>query len=114
MADNFADNELVKSLAGKALDELAPSKGWPTLEQRLLTPDFEFGIIAGGQGDDEGYLESIPGDDDMLLSVDTTKLDGASDFALVKRHPPDAAEERAGGRIHAAVPGEGLLYLPTG
>lgn len=84
IADNFTDNELVKSLAGAALDELAPGKGWSTLEQRLATPEFEFGIIAGGQGDDEGYLEAVPGDDDMLLSVETTKLAGASDFALVK------------------------------
>ncbi|MGI9428243.1 MAG: hypothetical protein ACR2NM_06265, partial [Bythopirellula sp.] len=56
----------------------------PTLEQRLATPNFEFGIIVGGQGDDEGYLPNIPGDDDMLLSVETSKLAGASDFAQVK------------------------------
>jgi len=84
MADNFGESRLVQTLAGEPLEELAPSKGWPTLEQRLATPDFEFGVIAGGQGDDEGYLEAIPGDDDMLLSVETTKLAGASDFALVK------------------------------
>lgn len=84
MADNFGDSKLVQTLAGEPLEELAPSKGWPTLERRLAIPDFEFGIIAGGQGDDEGYLEAIPGDDDMLLSVDTTKLAGASDFAQVK------------------------------
>ena len=43
-----------------------------------------FGIIAGCTGDGEGYLAAIPGDDDSLLSVETTKLAGASDFALVK------------------------------
>ena len=84
VADNFADSKLVKALAGEPLNQLAPGRGWESLEQRLAVPEFEFGIIAGGQGDDEGYLPAIPGDDDMLLSVDTTKLAGASDFALVK------------------------------
>lgn len=84
VADSFADSKLVQSLAGEPLQQLAPGKGWQSLEQRLATPDFEFGIIAGGQGDGEGYLDKIPGDDDMLLSVDTTKLAGATDFALVK------------------------------
>jgi hypothetical protein len=83
-ADIFADNKLIQMFAGEPLQQLAPGKGWQSLEQRLATPDFEFGILAGGQGDGEGYLDKIPGDDDMLLSVDTTKLAGASDFALVK------------------------------
>ena len=84
VADSFADNKLVQAFAGEPLQQLAPGKGWQSLEQRLATPAFEFGIIAGGQGDGEGYLDKIPGDDDILLSVDTTKLAGASDFALVK------------------------------
>ena len=84
MADKFADSKLIQRLSGEALQQLAPDRGWQSLEQRLAVPEFEFGIIAGGQGDDDGYLPGIPGDDDMLLSVDTTKLAGASDFALVK------------------------------
>jgi pimeloyl-ACP methyl ester carboxylesterase len=84
VADSFADNKLIQAFAGEPLQQLAPGKGWDTLEQQLATPDFEFGVIAGGQGDGEGYLENIPGDDDILLSVNTTKLAGASDFALVK------------------------------
>jgi hypothetical protein len=83
-ADNFAGNKLVEMFGGAAIEELAPSKKWPTIEQRLATPNFEFGIIVGGQGDDEGYLPGIPGDDDMLLSVETSKLAGASDFVQVK------------------------------
>ncbi len=84
LADNFADSKLVQTFAGEPLQQLAPGKGWQSLEQRLATPDFEFGIISGGRGDDEGYLDEIPGDDDILLSVATTKLAGASDFAQVK------------------------------
>ena len=88
MADKVGEKDVLAKLAemvgGEAVDQLAPGKGWPSLEQRLATPDFEFGIIVGGQGDDEGYLPQIPGDDDMLLSVETSKLAGARDFAQVK------------------------------
>jgi len=76
--------KIVALIGGEAIDQLAPSKGWPALEKRLATPDFEFGILVGGQGDNEGYLESIPGDDDMLLSVETCKLAGARDFVQVQ------------------------------
>jgi len=75
---------LAEMVAGEAVDQLTPGKGWETLEPRLATPNFEFGIIVGGQGDGEGYLDQIPGDDDMLLSIETSKLAGATDFAQVK------------------------------
>jgi len=88
MADTVGKNKmlakLVEMVGGEAVDQLAPSKGWPTLEKRLAIPNFEFGIIVGGDGDDEGYNPLIPGDDDILLSVETCKLAGASDFAQVK------------------------------
>ncbi len=87
VADKVTDLKIAKlaeMFAGKAVNQLAPSKGWPSIEKRLATPNFEFGILVGGRGDGEGYLDSIPGDDDMLLSVETSKLAGASDFAQVK------------------------------
>ena len=84
LADRFAENPLVKAVAGKPLEQLAPSAGWPELEKQLATPNFEFGVIAGGRADNEGYLDAIPGDDDALLSIDTMKLAGASDFIQTK------------------------------
>ncbi|MEM8944600.1 MAG: hypothetical protein AAGD11_05395 [Planctomycetota bacterium] len=75
---------LAQIVAGDAVDQLNPATGWQTLEPRLATPSFDFGIIVGGQGDNDGYLDTIPGDDDMLLSIATSKLAGASDFAQVK------------------------------
>jgi len=84
VADNFADRKIAQIFAGDALQELAPEKGWNVLEKRLATPSFEFGIIAGGRGDGEGYLAAIPGDDDGLLTLETTRLEGASDFVQVK------------------------------
>ncbi|QDT00081.1 esterase/lipase family protein [Adhaeretor mobilis] len=84
MANKWAGNKLAQMFAGEPLNQLAPDLGWPELEKQLVTPDFEFGVLAGGKGDEEGYLASIPGDDDALLSVETMKLAGANDFIQVK------------------------------
>ncbi len=84
LADKMGDNKLVKMVACQPLEQLAPKRGWPKLEERLATPDFEFGIIAGGRGDEDGYVPFLPGDDDSLLTLETTKLAGASDFVQVK------------------------------
>ncbi len=84
LADQFAQKRLVQMIAGKPFEQLAPNGNWKDLEKRLATPDFEFGIITGGQGDDEGYLKALPGDDDILLTLETTKLAGAKDFVQVR------------------------------
>ncbi len=83
MADGWVGNKLAQLAAGEPLEELAPGHGWQALEQHLMTPDFEFGILSGGRGDDEGFLHAIPGDDDGLLTIKTNQLVGASDFAQV-------------------------------
>jgi hypothetical protein len=87
MADMLTSNALERRLAEKFVGEpakqLAPRKGWLELEPQLATPNFQFGIIAGGRGDDEGFLDAVPGDDDGLLSVETAKLTGAADFVQV-------------------------------
>ncbi|MBX3435005.1 MAG: hypothetical protein KF847_16940 [Pirellulales bacterium] len=83
IADRIGDMKIVQMAAGEPVDELAPTKGWPELEKRLATPDFEFGVIVGGRGDDQGYLPGVPGDDDGLLTIETSKLAGASDFIQV-------------------------------
>ena len=88
LADTLSDREVTAQLAevfaGEPARQLAPGIGWPELEPQLATPAFEFGIIAGGRGDGEGWLAVIPGDDDSLLSVATTRLVGAADFIQVK------------------------------
>lgn len=45
-------------------------------------PAIEFGIIAGGRGQ-EGYNPLIPGNDDGVVAVSETRLAGASDFLVV-------------------------------
>jgi len=85
IADDIATRKMLNMAAemamGEPYNQLAPSRGWPELEKKLATPSFEFGIIAGGTGGESGYLPSLPGDNDGLLSVATTRLDGAADFA---------------------------------
>lgn len=49
----------------------------------LPTPDAEFGIIAGGRGNDVGFNPLLPGDDDGFVTVAETWLDGVRDHMIV-------------------------------
>ncbi len=52
-------------------------------------PPIDFGIIAGGAGDEKGYSDRLPGDDDGMVSVESAHLEGAKDFILLRhRHIP--------------------------
>jgi hypothetical protein len=70
-----------KIIAGVAGDEL--NGDWKNLAPTLATPPCEFGILAGGRGDDAGHNPLIPGDDDMIVGVDETRLVGARDFRVL-------------------------------
>ncbi|HVC99006.1 MAG TPA: hypothetical protein VND64_35405 [Pirellulales bacterium] len=80
-AESWSDNELFSLVLGKSAVELGA--GWPDVEKTLATPPCEFGIIAGGKGDDRGYNHRLKGDNDGLLSVSTTILAGAGDFVIL-------------------------------
>ena len=56
---------------------------WPEISKSLAVPPCEFGIVAGGKGDDRGYSSLLAGDDDAVVRVAETKLDGAHDFLLL-------------------------------
>lgn len=56
---------------------------WDTIAPTLPAPTCPFGIVAGGTGDDVGYSRLLDGDDDAVVTVAETKLDGADDFFLV-------------------------------
>lgn len=81
LAAVFANNVLFKEIVGDAGQELGHQ--WPELERRLATPDFEFGIIAGGKNNAKGYNPLLAGDNDGTISIETTKLAGARDFVVV-------------------------------
>ncbi|HUY31404.1 MAG TPA: alpha/beta fold hydrolase [Pirellulales bacterium] len=80
-AEAWSDGELFSLVLGKSAVELG--SGWPDVEKTLATPTCEFGVIAGGKGDDRGYNSRLEGDNDGLLSVATTRLVGARDFVVV-------------------------------
>ena len=56
------------------------------VEPRLAIPECEFGIIAGGHNDGQGYTPLLDGDDDGTVTVATTRLPGASDFIVIPSH----------------------------
>ncbi len=82
-AEAWSDNHIYKLVFGKTGQQLSPSNGWKDLEKTLVRPQCEFGVIAGGKNDGQGWKEYLPGDDDGTVTVSTTMLAGARDFLLV-------------------------------
>jgi pimeloyl-ACP methyl ester carboxylesterase len=68
-------------VAGASASQLA--RDWNALEARLATPACEFGILAGGRGTPAGYNPWLGKDNDMIVSVESTRLAGAADFAVL-------------------------------
>jgi hypothetical protein len=81
LADLFRDSPLVAKFVGPTAMLLA--RDWQDASKLLATPACEFAIVAGGCGDDRGYNPVIPGDDDLIVAVEETRLAGATDFRLV-------------------------------
>jgi pimeloyl-ACP methyl ester carboxylesterase len=79
MALSLGENELFATLAGRPGQQLGLQ--WGRLADELATPPIPFGVIAGGLGDGQGYNPLLPGDDDGIVTVATTRLAGARDFA---------------------------------
>lgn len=80
-ADNIVGRELFRFVMGDGGEQLGPR--FHEIKDRLATPDCEFGIIAGGKGDDVGWHADITGDDDGTVGVEETKVPGATDFTIV-------------------------------
>lgn len=63
-------------------------------------PCCEFGIIAGGSGRSRGMNPLIPGDNDGTVSVESTQLEGASDFLVLPyAHPVIQMMPRTGKNV---------------
>lgn len=69
-------------VAGPAAKQLATNV--ESLARNAGIPRCEFGVIAGQRGHAEGWNPLIPGDDDGVVGVENTKLEGMADFALVR------------------------------
>jgi hypothetical protein len=80
---------------------------WQAVAPRLAVPACEFGIVAGGRGDDDGYSPLLAGDDDAVVRVAETRLDGADGFLVVPVH--HAAMMR-----HEGVQRATAAFLATG
>ena len=59
---------------------------WHKVAPQLAVPPCEFGIVAGGRGDSRGFSPLLEGDDDAVVRVEETRLDGADDFLLLPVH----------------------------
>ncbi len=63
--------------------ELGPN--WPAFEANLAIPSCPFGIVAGRLPTTNWQNPLIDGDSDFVVSVDETRLPGATDFLEVPR-----------------------------
>jgi triacylglycerol lipase len=67
-------------LGDKAFEQMKPDSAFL---KSLGLPSCAFGIIVGGRGDGKGYSDSLPGDDDGTVSLESSRLEGAKDIAQV-------------------------------
>lgn len=81
LARRLKDNEFLAMIFGPSAKQLA--RTWDETQSLLATPGFAFGILAGGRGTDFGTNPLVQGDDDLIVSVEETRLAGACDFRLV-------------------------------
>jgi pimeloyl-ACP methyl ester carboxylesterase len=81
MADMLRKSSAFRLILGPAGQQLVTGEKSPIA--RLPVPPCEFGVIAGGRGAD-GYNPLLAGDDDLIVSVESTRLAGAADFLLVR------------------------------
>jgi hypothetical protein len=98
-ADMVCDLVAYKLVFGPAGAQLVT--GVNSHVRNLPPPPCEFGVIAGGRGDGRGFNPLIEGDDDGVVPLEATKLEGMSDF-LVLPHLHSAII-RAPAAIEAAV-----------
>jgi pimeloyl-ACP methyl ester carboxylesterase len=79
LADLLRKNFVYRGVFGPSGQQLATDG----LVRTLPTPPFEFAVIAGARGTSTGWNRLIPGDDDGTVTVASTRLAGAADFATV-------------------------------
>ncbi len=76
LAERFQSWAMVRGMLGPGLQLMGK---WQTFEERFAIPQFQFGIIAGNKSNNP----LLKGDDDLLVTVDETKLPGARDFLVL-------------------------------
>ncbi len=70
----------------KPLKKIVNQDGWSLTAEaaaEIPIPPLPFAIIAGGSRGGRGYLPMLPGDNDGLLKVEETWLDGTADYTVI-------------------------------
>ena len=83
LADMLKRNLIFQTVYGPAGQELVTDPNGTI--GSLPTPDFEFGIIAGGKGGERGFNPLLAGDDDGTVTVASARLAGASDYLHIPK-----------------------------
>ena len=83
LADMLKRNMIFRTVYGPAGQELVTDQNGTIAT--LPAPGFEFGIIAGGKGDDRGFNPLLPGDNDGTVTISSARLAGASDFLRIPK-----------------------------
>ncbi len=81
LAERFQDNPVFQLVFATGGEQF--TKHWQQLQEHLITPPCEFGIIAGGSTDGSGSNPLLAGNDDLVVTVEETRLAGARDFVVV-------------------------------
>lgn len=81
LAQKLVPPDFAGQIAGRAIWQIAHD--WPRLERQLATPGGQFGILAGGRTRASGFNPLLAGDNDLIVSVQTTRLAGARDFRVL-------------------------------
>jgi len=80
LVDKYGEEWLLR-IMGPTVRELGTGEG--SFPNRIGAPYYPIGIIAGTSSSNPLTSESLPGPDDGLISVESTKLEGMTDFLQV-------------------------------
>lgn len=83
VADWVAENQILQRILGPWPEELGT--GPESVPSQLGPVDFELGIIAGNKTLNPLFSRMIPGADDGKVAVEATKVEGMTDFLVVRR-----------------------------
>jgi pimeloyl-ACP methyl ester carboxylesterase len=92
LAEQLRGNPVFGLFLGKSGRQLGEQ--WNTLDNKLCIPPCEFGILAGNQS----VNPLIPGENDLCVAVEETKLPGACDFRVL---PLNHSTLRTNGTVHS-------------
>lgn len=81
LSERLKNRELYRWIFGPAGQQLSSDNS--DFFDNLPVPQCRFGIIAAGRGSEKGFNPLLEGDNDGTISVESTRLEGASDFVMI-------------------------------